>query len=537
MFLLREKTMKFRFQKKIGALLACLAVMPTGLTGVLCASAEDDTTTFTDNTLTYTKVYGGVEVSDCEKSVSTLTIPQEIDGFPILGIADEAFLNCGGLTSLTINAKLKSIGNYAFSGCSALKEITFPDSLETIGDCAFYYCTQLEKISLGKNLTDIGDYAFGYCIALSDVTMADEITALPQGMFYFDISMTELNLPKKLESIGAQCFMGCDLLEEVTIPASLRELQPTAFLSCSSIQKFNVEDENTTFSEGENGSLLSEEGKTLVLYPAGNGETVCQIPEGIVSIEPYAFAGSPTLTSVTLPQSFKGNLLPEGLFSDCTALVGVGCDESALSAIMPRVFAGCKSLKTLDIPENCSGIGDYAFYGCEAITEFDVPETVEYLGAYAFFGCDNLNELTVPKGIQVIGDYAVGFTEPVDGESEENVLLRKNFVLHGDSASVAKKYADSMGVDFKRTNFNFPLLFAIVGGVAGILAVLLLISLLRKAKKNADAKKTIEQEEVVDENYESILESSDDETEGDPFDRSYGFTVEDEDDAENDTEE
>lgn len=525
--------MNFRLQTKIGAMLACLTVMSAGLSGgALCAAADDaSSTTFTDNTLTYTKVYGGVEISDCDKSVSSLIIPKEVDGFPIVGIADEAFLNCGGLTSLKIEADLTSIGNYAFSGCSGIKEIKFPDSLEHIGDCAFYYCTQLQKIALGENLSEVGEYAFGYCLSLEDVTFSDEIKTLSKGMFYFDISLDELELPKKLESIGAQCFMGCEMLGDVTIPATLKELQPTAFLSCTDIQKFHVEDGNPIFSEGADGALLSEEGKTLAIYPAGNGVTECILPEGIVSIEPYAFEGSLTLTTVTLPQSFTGNTLPEGAFSDCISLVSVSCDKSALSVIKPSLFAGCKSLKALELPEDCSGIGDYAFYDCVGLTEMSIPESVEYLGAYSFFGCDNLNELTVPDDIRVIGDYAVGFTEPVDEESEE-LLLRENFVLHGNSMGVAKKYANTTGVKFKATNFNFALLYAALGSLAALVVILMLLTFFLKKKKNASAKETATPEEVYDENYESILDDSDED--GDPFDRSYGFSIdnEDEEDAE-----
>ena len=47
----------------------------------------------------------------------------------ITHIDDSAFLECTGLTNLSLLNSVKNIGNYAFDGCSNLKRIIAPQQL------------------------------------------------------------------------------------------------------------------------------------------------------------------------------------------------------------------------------------------------------------------------------------------------------------------------------------------------------------------------------------------------------------------------
>ena len=46
-------------------------------------------------------------------------------------------------------------------------------------------------------------------------------------------------------------------------------------------------------------------------------------------------------------------------------------------------FCGCKSLKTVEIPNGLETIEDYAFAGCKSLEEVTIPEYVE-IGYRAF---------------------------------------------------------------------------------------------------------------------------------------------------------
>ncbi len=62
------------------------------------------------------------------------------------GIADNAFFDCLGLTSVTIPNSVISIGDGAFGECSGLTSVTIPNSVTKIGEGAFSGCSGLTRI-------------------------------------------------------------------------------------------------------------------------------------------------------------------------------------------------------------------------------------------------------------------------------------------------------------------------------------------------------------------------------------------------------
>ena len=75
----------------------------------------------------------GYIVSSCGSSATSVEIPDEINGLPVVGIKGGVFENCSNLTSVTIGNSVTSIDSHAFYGCSGLTSITIPDSVTSIG--------------------------------------------------------------------------------------------------------------------------------------------------------------------------------------------------------------------------------------------------------------------------------------------------------------------------------------------------------------------------------------------------------------------
>ncbi|MCM1258150.1 MAG: leucine-rich repeat protein [Roseburia sp.] len=82
--------------------------------------------------------------------------------FRVTAIEDNA-LKGTNITSVSIGANVKTIGNKVFYGCKKLKKIIIPSKVKAIGEKAFYNCKNLKRITLNTTkLTQntVGNKAF-----------------------------------------------------------------------------------------------------------------------------------------------------------------------------------------------------------------------------------------------------------------------------------------------------------------------------------------------------------------------------------------
>ena len=89
-------------------------------------------------------------IAGCKNSV----IPNSVTS-----IGDQAFFACKGLTSITIDNSINSIGYDAF-GSSGLVSVTIGNSVESIGNYAFNSCNNLASVIIGNSVSSIGNRAF-----------------------------------------------------------------------------------------------------------------------------------------------------------------------------------------------------------------------------------------------------------------------------------------------------------------------------------------------------------------------------------------
>ena len=332
-----------------------------------------------------------------EDGVGTLTINSKSKYTQISSLF---FQNCSTLVTVNIPEGVEYITSRTFENCINLTTVTLPESLTGIGGRAFYGCSKLSTINFPSKLSSIGSFAFGSCTSLSSIT-----------------------LPESLLSIGSWAFDSCTSLETVHIPNSVESLGYNPFSLCSNISSFSGK-----FSE-DNGKLLVADNIVKSFAPKGN--TTCNLPEGVTTIDIEVFKNATSLTSITIPEGVE--IIYEYAFSGCSGLSSVSL-PSSLEIIDQYAFENCTSLQTINIPSKTRVVSN-AFIGCpqfaktsgtgtftivnnvlcsfspadpESTAPYDVtiPDGVISIEAGAFDGCTYLNALTIPESVIAIEDGA-----------------------------------------------------------------------------------------------------------------------------------
>ncbi len=190
---------------------------------------------------------------DC-RGITGVTIG---DGVEELGFA--AFEYCTALQTVSFGESLHEIPHSAFWGCTGLTELTLPDSITSIDPWAFYDCSNLESVHLGKGIltfdfpsekiTDITISEENPYLCVIDgivydkpvskivyvpktlsgkLVIADGVTELAFQQFR-ETAITEVVLPDSLITVGEQAFFDCKSLNRVTLGKGVTQIQADAF--------------------------------------------------------------------------------------------------------------------------------------------------------------------------------------------------------------------------------------------------------------------------------------------------------------------
>ena len=320
-------------------------------------------------------------------------------------ICDRAFFDCLNLTSISIPNSVKDIGEWAFAGCSLLSSIDIPNSVNSIGNIAFAACLSLEYISIPESVICLNGNSFcewdGELECLSaNFIYEDDVLFNKDKSEIISFRNQEIEsyiIPDSVTSIGDGAFGCCSSLSSLVIPDSVVNIKGNPFyfwkgkLECLSAS-FIYED-NVLFNMDKSKliSFRNQEAKSFI------------IPNGVMSIEKYAFSDCSSLISISVPKSVTS--IGDGAFDGCSSLSSIAISDSVTS-ISAWTFDGCKSLRSLVIPDSVTSIGNEAFRGCSSLCSLVIPDSVTSIGDGAFDGCSSLRSLVVSDSVTSIGDGA-----------------------------------------------------------------------------------------------------------------------------------
>lgn len=252
----------------IAAVLALSAAVPV----FADTTDEEEIETFECGDYTYSLMVGAEDESEkaaCIESykgndVTSLVLPETLDGYPVVALGDTAFVQCHWITDVTLPSEMIGIGTSTFADCRGLQnyyvaegnpyfesidgvlyaedgtylvrypsgrdetEITVPDGVYDIGYVAFAYNDTLETIHLPDSLCYIGAWAFADCDALNHVTIPEKVTELEEFVFYRCFALDDVTVPDTVEVIGNAAFAST-ALTEFTIPPSCTTIGQGAF--------------------------------------------------------------------------------------------------------------------------------------------------------------------------------------------------------------------------------------------------------------------------------------------------------------------
>ena len=146
----------------------------------------------------------GYMVIGYEDGISSLVIPESIDGVPVVAIGERAFRDCSTLKGDVVLPKsIVAIEKEAFMNADGLNgRIYFPQSLKVISDRAFYGCQSLQgDLIIPDSVETIGDEAFSHCVEIGSAVYGGRgLKSVGRDVFtYSGVTKCHLPLPISLE--------------------------------------------------------------------------------------------------------------------------------------------------------------------------------------------------------------------------------------------------------------------------------------------------------------------------------------------------
>ncbi len=383
----------------------------------------------------------------------------------VIEIGSRAFSLCG-LTSIVLPNGLRAIEENTFSNCSSLSSITIPDSVTNIGSFAFVDCEKLLSVAIPSGVTSIGQNAFSGCRGLTSFTLPDSLTSIAFGLFTNCTGLTSIFIPDAVTSIGGDAFENCSGLSSVQIGAGLTSIGFMAFDGCTGITSFSVDPNNTAYCSND-GVLYTKTMSRLVLYPTASMRTSYTIPDGVTSIDGFAFQNCNWLSTIMIPGSMTN--IGYKAFDGCKWLktvvffaskeqrqtgLKIGSDNTALEKALWRyaikagkcgnalnwaldLETGCFTITGSGAMDNYVSSSDQPWeYYRSYIQKVVIESGATSIGDHAFSGCDGhyessefeesgiqypgLTSIAIPDSVTSIGMYAFSGCSNLDAVTIPN---------------------------------------------------------------------------------------------------------------------
>lgn len=220
---------------------------------------------------------GEVTITDYTGTREHVLIPSEIDGQPVTALADKAFYE-KHVTTVVVPDSVTEIGDLCFSGDNYLVSLTLPDGL----------------------------------------------AELPYGALESCFRLMDFDLPQGLKKISGSALQYNYYLTHLTLPSSLTEIEQLNFIGLHGLQSLTLAEDDAAFKLDETNGLLMTADGTRLLHCFSDISPAEEIilPEGMKTIDPFAFHYDVTVEKIVLPEGTETiGLLAFGICPKLTEIV------------------------------------------------------------------------------------------------------------------------------------------------------------------------------------------------------------------------
>ncbi len=360
--------------------------------------------------ITYEMVDGGAVLTRFEGESLTFTVPEMVDGVPVVGIGkgafadadvfhiflpntvtyieETAFLQCYRLTTIALPEGLKTLGGAAFLGCISLRKIKIPSGVTKLEGSTFLGCTALTDVELPEGLTTIGKFEFSECTALTKLTLPSTLTTINDYAFYEDTALEEVNFSQTaLTSIGESAFGFCYSLKDAKFPKTLRSVGKEAFYFCENLQELTFD---ATHSNLNIGASAFEGCKSL---------TQVTLPDGSFILQNRAFANCKKLERLEAQYDPSSTINGDVLAGTAFYNNSENWQDEAL--YWNRVLIAMKPItaKEFTLEEDTLAVASGVFWKDQKVASVILPDSVTKLNIGAFKDCTALTQVSLGNGV------------------------------------------------------------------------------------------------------------------------------------------
>ena len=237
-----------------------------------------------------------VTITQYNGNSKCICIPNNIDGYPVTAIGNNAFKNCSNLETIYIGSNISNIEDNAFYNCNNLRSIVFSGNLINVGKNAFSNCNKLSIIDATITVSNIKYKIENGSVTISEYGNKEKtviipstigglpVTKIASSAFKEGNNLKSIVIPNSVTNIGESAFENCNNLTSVTIPNNVKYIATGAFYGCSSLTNINIPDSITNICE-------------YTFYDC-NALTNLVISKNVTSIDNNAFGYCTNLTDI-----------------------------------------------------------------------------------------------------------------------------------------------------------------------------------------------------------------------------------------------